>query len=317
MAMNLIRFRIVPTGGWLTPWQADTLTGMLASALGRAHGTERLERDLLEPWRWDQPPFVLSDAFPGDLLPCPACLALWPWPESQRKYVKRTEWLSADQFHELQRGRRPDTTGHPPAPLQSSLRMRNSLDRQSDRTGTAGSLYEVPLAVLSDQDSYLSVYAKVAAGKEKFLVDLLGLLSDSGFGADTSVGQGQFRVEVGFEGASWLEQVEGANAWISLSTFQPSRKDPSEGYWRSFVKYGKLGPDFGVEGVFKRPQWMLRAGSCFREAGSLRDWYGSAIGSDKLLPEATRRELAGAGIHPVHPAFALPVPMKWAPEYQV
>jgi CRISPR-associated protein Csm4 len=313
--MNLVRFRILPNGSWLTPWHADTLTGMLASVLARAHGADRLEGDLLEPWRLGQPPFVLSDAFPGDLLPSPACLALWPWPEAQRKQVKRTEWLSRDQFRTLQSGSRPTVSDYPSEALRRSLRMRNTLDRQSDKTGAAGSLYEVPLAVLSVDHSYLSVYAKIVPGKEQFLRELLGLLSDSGFGADASVGQGQFTLDGGFEGASWLEEVQGGNAWISLSAFQPSTNDSTQGYWRSFVKYGKLGPDFGVGGVFKRPQWMLRAGSCFREQGAPRDWYGRVIGTDEILPEATRTELAGAGIRPVQPAFALAVPMRWAEEY--
>ena len=339
--MKLVRFRIEPTSPWRTPWQADTLTGMMASALARAHGSERLEFDLLEPWRRGEPPFFLSDACPGDLLPSPACLVLCSWPEEERKRVKRTVWLTREQFASLQHGRKPELPGEPPDPFRASVRMRNTLDRQSDRTGELGSLYEVtlhdlahpgpdlvsiyahPLGVTwcrvhkaSEPNPYLSIYAKVSTEGTALLRELLTLLSESGFGADASAGFGQFRIADNFEDASWLAEVESADAWVSLSTFQPAAGNPTDGLWRSFVTYGRLGPDFGVEGVFKRPQWMLRARSCFREQGAPRDWYGRVIGTNELLPQGTANELAARGVRPVQPAFSLAVPMKWAKEYE-
>jgi CRISPR-associated protein Csm4 len=193
--------------------------------------------------------------------------------------------------------------------------MRNTLDRQFDTTGAAGSLYEAPLTLLATVGSYLSVFARIAPGKQRLLIELLGLLADSGFGADASAGQGQFKLQGDPEDASWLAQSIGVNAWISLSTFQPAQADSTAGYWRSFVKYGKLGPGFGVEGIFKRPQWMLRPGACFREEGPVRDWYGRVIGTDQLLPEGVAGGLAASRVCPVQPALALAVPMSWANQY--
>ena len=80
------------------------------------------------------------------------------------------------------------------------------------------------------------------------------------------------------------------------------------------MKYGKLGPDFGVRSVFKRPQFMLRPGACFRQPPPLPEWAGRLIPSEHLIPAATLDELRDRGIHPVQPAFALAVPMKWAKE---
>lgn len=340
MAMNLVRLRIEPTSSWRTPWQADTLTGMMASALARAHGPERLESDLLEPWRRGEPPFVLSDACPGDLLPSPACLVLWSWPEADRKRLKGTVWLTREQFATLQHGRRPELPGEAPDPFRASVRMRNTLDRQSDWTGGLGSFYEVTLDDLAhpgpdlvsiyahpvgvtwcrvhkagEPNPYLSIYAKVSAEGSALLRELLTLLSESGFGADASAGFGHFRIGDDCEDASWLAEVESADAWVSLSTFQPATGDPTDGFWRSFVKYGKLGPDLGVEALFKRPQWMLQPGACFRSNNGLHDWYGRLIPSEELLPESTWQALRSDGKAPVQPAFALAVPMKWAQEY--
>ena len=334
--MNLVRLRIEPLSGWRTPWQADTLTSMMASALARAHGSERLEFDLLEPWRRGEPPFVLSDACPGDLLPSPTSLPLWSWPEADRKRVKRTLWLSREQFTTLQQGLKPELSGEPPDPFRASVRMRNTLNRQSDRTGELGSLYEVTLDDLAhpgpdlvsiyahplgvtwcrvhkadEPNPYLSIYAKVSSEGSALLRELLTLLSESGFGADASAGFGHFRIADDFEDASWLAEVESADAWVSLSTFQPATGDPTDGFWRSFVKYGKLGPDFGVADVFKRPQWMLHPGACFRVGDSARDWYGRCISSEELLADSTRQALDLPGIRPLQPAFALAAPMKW------
>jgi len=314
--VNLVRLRIMPLGAWVTPWHADTLTGLLASTFARAHGGERLKRDLLDPWQAGEPPFVLSDAFPGDLLPAPACLPLWPWPEEKRKQVKRTEWLEPHQFQQLQEGQQPALAPAITKLAVEDVRLRNTLDRIADRTGAPGSLYEIPCTALGYDASYLSVYARLTTGGDSLLRGLVGLLAEAGFGADASVGQGRFEWDGSFDDASWLTEVKAANGWISLSTFQPAPTDPTEGYWRSFVKYGKLGPDFGLDGVFKRPQWMLRPGSCFREQGTVRECYGRLIGTDELLPEGTRKALAGADIHPVQPALALAVPMKWAKEYE-
>jgi CRISPR-associated protein Csm4 len=318
--MKLVRFRLIPKGSWRTPWDADTLMSMLATAGARAHGSAWLEGELLAPWLCGRPPFVVSDACPQDLLPAPAFLPLLTWPDEKRKRVKKAAFLTGEQFAALQHAEQPvlpETTGAESgfaasaACIRSEVRLRNTLDRLTNTTGNAGSLYPLSAMSLANEFTYLSIYARVAPGKEELLRDLLGLLSEMGFGADASVGSGHFDVVGKWDDAMQLEEVQGADSWISLSTFQPAPADPVAGYWQSFVKYGKLGPDFGVEQVFKRPQWMLRAGACFRSPESVRDWYGRLVSTEELLPPDTVEKLAARGIRPVHPAFALAVPMKW------
>jgi CRISPR type III-A-associated RAMP protein Csm4 len=324
--MKLVRFRLQPTGSWRTPWQADTLVSALAAVGARVHGAVWLEQELLGPWRQNDPPFVLSDACPADLLPAPAFLPLLKWPDTERKRVKKAAWLTVEQFAALQRGGKPSLPegagagagfAASAACVASEARLRNTLDRLTDATGNAGSLYPVPAVSLAKGFPHLSVYARVMPGKEELLSRLFSLLAETGFGADASAGFGHFRVAGKFEGASWLTQAAEPDAWVSLSTFQPGANDPTKGYWQSFVKYGKLGPGFGIDGVFKRPQWMLRPGSCFHETNSPRDWYGRLISTEELLAPNTATELAAQGIRPVHPAFALAVPMKWAKELEI
>ncbi len=309
--MGLYRFKIFPESPWLTPWQSDTLAGMLCWSCARTRGGEFLRRELLEPALAGEPRFVLSDAFPDDYLPFPVALRLQNWPADQRKFVKRTRWISTEAFRQLQHG----------APLALNdlittngthrySQLRNTLARQTNTTSEGGSLFSREEWVLEPEMSNLTLYARVAPGFEGFVEELLREVSQSGFGADASAGKGQFRLDSRIDPADWLDKGESAGGCTMLSTFQPSPDDPTEGYWESFTKYGKLGPDFGVDEVFKRPLLMLRAGACFKglpEMGRL----GRCIVMEELLAPAAVAHFSEHGMRLAHLAFGLAVPMPW------
>src|ERR1700675_4642381 len=72
--MKAYRFRIRPLSAWATPWHADTLFGSLCWAWREIAGEQSLEGLLarfLDITIHEPPPFVLSDALPGNLLPFP------------------------------------------------------------------------------------------------------------------------------------------------------------------------------------------------------------------------------------------------------
>lgn len=308
---GLFRIRIRPLSPWLTPWHADTLAGLLCWAYVRAEGPEALRRDLLDRFVAGQPPFVLSDAFPQDMLPFPEALRLASWPPEERKRVKRTVFLERDLFARFQQGERPSPRELLPGkPVQVVANFRNILDRTTDTTGAAGSLFSVQEQVLTKGFNRLDIYVRIAAGLESFLLDLFRCLSETGFGADVSVGRGQFEVEGGLEPADWLDpDGVGGESMVVLSTFQPAASDPIDGCWQSFVKYGKLGPDFGLDNVFKRPLIMLRPGACFRStAMSHRPWMGRAIPMKELLPPDVVRQLRNENVELAHLAYGLAVP---------
>jgi hypothetical protein len=169
------------------------------------------------------------------------------------------------------------------------------------------------LHALSKGIDFLSVYAQVEAGSVELLNELFRLLAATGFAADAGVGQGD--VEVAEAAGPFSLNVAGATGWISLSTFQPAPTDPVTGWWRSFIKYGRLGPELPVTSVFKRPQWMLRPGATFFTSAPPREWYGRWIPSTDLLPETTIAELATEQLNPGQPAFALAVPLRWIDDF--
>lgn len=314
--MKLCRIRLRPLSAWLTPWQADTLTGLLCWALVRLEGQEALRARILGPAAQGNPPFVLSDAFPGDLLPVPALLRLQAWPAEARKTVKRSRWISADAFRQFQAGSPLELDDlNCNEGISTHEQLHNTISRATNTTGMPGSLFAQEEMILEgdperDGSDTLTIYARLVPEIEPTLRELFEALSSSGFGADASVGKGSFDLAPDLEPADWLDaSAGGANGVVVLSTFQPGPQDPIEGAWESFTKYGKLGPDFGIENVFKRPLVALRPGSCFRVSPP-RPFLGRAIPMAELLSKAACDDLRTRGAEVMHLAFGLAVPAR-------
>lgn len=314
---TLVRLTLKPLGVWTTPWQADSLLGAMACAWARSRGQDALRRDFLEPWLAHEPLFVVSDAFPGDSLPAPASLPLWwDWPAEKRKNVKKHRWMTVADFRRVQEGKKPNLED-PGISIQDRVRLRNTVSRVSNTAGDGGELFEVPFSNLSRADAALTVFVRAATGGMRILVEALEMLGWTGYGADASVGHGGFELNGDQTHCHELDNVPDADGFISLSTFQPAAADPVDGFWRLFVKYGKLAPEFHSTAVFKRPQVMLAAGACFRTKRLPKPFYGAPIGPERLLSKNARESLAAHGIHPLQAAFGLAVPVTWQSEVKL
>lgn len=321
--MELYRLKLRPLSPWRTPWQADTLAGMLCWACARTEGSDILWQQILEPALRGAPPFVLSDAFPGELLPLPEFVRLQDhWPSDQLKAVRKARWLQQEAFRRAQAGQSLSLVDLPAdEPLKPHAHTRNMLDRLTNTTAAGGQLFTLPEYWLEEKStsssaaSYLSVYVRLAPGFEEKLLALFTEVSETGFGADASVGKGQFELLSGLEPMSQLDEIaasngvldETRNGLIALSTFQPSESDPTDGGWQAFTKFGKLGPDFGLENVFKRPLVMLRPGAFFRST-QVHPVLGRAIPMDQLLSPDACQQPRDKGAEIAHLAFGLAVP---------
>lgn len=285
--------------------------------MARLKGRAQMYEDIQRPALDGLPPFVISDAFPNDLLPMPASARLQALSAAERKEIKHARWVSAEAFRRAQAGEpiaRPDFvhTG----PYCTYDRWRNSIDRQEGSAGGRGGgifgTAETTLAV-SESASCLSVYARVTDQWSERLLELLRELSATGFGADVSVGRGHFEVIGSAEDASWLDDVPSdCSGLISLSSFQPAASDPTDGFWEAFTKYGKLGPDLAADSVFKSPLLMFRPGAVFARRDR-RQYVGRAVPMAELLTRKTVKQLSAAGVEVAHLAFGLAVPFPVAP----
>ncbi len=277
----------------------------------RAEGDAVLRREIVDPALEGRPPFVLSDAFPDDQLPVPMVVRLDGWQAADRKRVKRARWLSEEVFRRVQGGGRANLLDlSSAAGFHEYVQLRNTIGRDSNTTAREGGLFPTDETVLDRGVKCLSVYARIRDDFADFFWRLLRELADWGFGADRSAGKGQFRLESELEPADALDGPAGAGGCVVLSTFQPAADDPTDGAWDAFTKYGKLGPDFGLENVFKRPMILLRPGACFRRPAS-KGWLGRAIPMRELLAQDVVAQLEGRGASVVHWAFGLCVPLEW------
>jgi CRISPR-associated protein Csm4 len=309
--MDLYRFRLVPESPWRTPWQADTLSGLLCWTCARTEGDDVLRQQLIEPALAGRPPFVLSDAFPGDRLPLPAAVRTLDVPAELRKPLKRARWLLPESFRRLQAGTIPGTGEMlRDAGTLDYTQLRNTIGRASNTTNSGGGLFPTEESVLKKGIRHLTIYARVVPEFVEPFGRLVQELAQWGFGSDRTAGKGQFRLDGGLERVADLDEPADADGCVVLSTFQPSASDPTDGAWEAFTKYGKLGPDFGLENVFKKPMIVLRPGASFRVPAP-RGWLGRAIPMQDLLAHEVVGHLQGIGANVIHWAFGLCLPMRW------
>jgi len=314
--MRLHRLTLIPRSPWRTPWQADTLAGALCAVAARTRGPEFLRSRLIDPMLAGKPPFVLSDALPGDLFPIPIWLRLAEWPlGTDLKAVKRARWLTRDDFKLTRAGGvpPPDRLIPDSLVLMNDARRHNTLARDSDASLEDGGLFSRPDAVLvsrRDDNARLAVYFRACNDEATdLLLDLMYELSLTGFGADTATGRGQFDLAGEAQPVPDLDVLPpNANGVVVLSTFQPAPDDPVDGLWDAFSKFAMLGPDLGLADVRKHTLILFRPGAVFRTAGVPVPFFGRALPMDLILPKPTAAELCGRGIEIIHPAFGLALP---------
>ncbi len=310
--METFRLKIRPLSPWQTPWQSDTLAGLLCWAYGRNEGSQALTQNLLTRFVSGDPPFILSDAFPGDLFPIPDVVRTAPWPIEHRKKVGKAVYLHRAAFQKFMNGEHLSMDDLAAAdPIRATLRTRNMISRISNTTGDAGSLFALREHMLDQSQDFLSVYVRLQPNEIPFVLDLFHSLQQTGFGADTTSGNGEFEIIDEFEPMPWLDYRDPQSSHFTvLSTFQPAANDSVNGLWQPFIKYGKVGPDFGLENVFKRPLVMFRSGACFQEMQPASEWVGRVIEMDELLSSDAIKALRNENIEICHIATGLTVPYR-------
>lgn len=296
--MNIYKILLHFKTGLLTPLHADTLFGHLCWVIAYQEGDTGLKK-FLEPFKNGDPPFVLSDGFPGNFLPKPLSVEFNIDNLDERKELKKTDLLSSDDFFSVLKGKkfryRPAVT-----PVKTSLTIHNAISRVSNTTLPDGGLYSLEETFI-DPTVHITIYIKAKSGEENRAEELFKELSNTGYGRKKSIGKGHFTIAGNIEEFKGFDEAEkNANGFITLSNFCPDTNDPTEGLYKTFVKYGKLGEEFTFCGnPFKRPLVMIKTGSVFKTEGPPKDFYGRMI--EKIAP-AKEKEVVHYGY-----AFAVPI----------
>lgn len=285
--MKTYRLNLKPLSSFLTPWQADTIFGSLCWLMTQREGENAL-LEFLQEYKNGQPAFILSDGMPGEYLPIPDHLSVVTSKGNSlhefqnAKKLKKTLWVKAEAFEAIRKGQIAVQIEARIKAFKAATTLHSSINRMSGTTGDEGSLFELEEYALETKGAInetISIYIKIREGWQDKVFSLFKDLSLSGYGKKKSVGKGSFKIIGDLEDISGkFSALEKANGFISLSNFVPAKNDPTEGFYKTFVKYGKLGGEFTFCGKpFKKPLMMIKAGAVFMTDGPPKDFYGRMI----------------------------------------
>ena len=302
--MKTYRVRLSLDSASLSAWQSDTIFGHLCWTVRYEEGEEALGQFLV-PFLAGEPPLVLSNGFPGGLLPRPVLPPELPpgleMPKRDQvaamrrvRQGKGINHVDLDEFNAICQGERV-LLRPKEARVESHTVLKNLINRLTGTTAgseaeeaAGGNLYDLQEIVYLKRKGLLgkkmpvpiSIYLKVTDDSwKKRTRKLFGQMALAGFGAKKSAGYGRFKVE-SFEPFDGFAAPDGANGFVSLSNFVPAQADPLEGHYETLVKYGKLGEEFASSSAispFKFPLLMLAAGATFSDDNP-RDFYGRMVG---------------------------------------
>jgi len=287
MNVYCYRLRLAPGSRFGTPLLADSLFGALCWEVVRRQGEPDLLK-MLERFRKGDPPFIISNAFPGDLLPRPLVLAEAPG--------KKSAWVTNEEFIAIREGRaafHPQETPEALSEIRELHACGNQVFETHDWTWSP--------EWAKDGPGYFSIYARVSPEWVQPLKKLLQSMGANGFGQRRGTGRGQFTMDTAPEACPWLDPMPFESGFVSLSNFVPQETDPARGRWSLRVKYPKSSGGSGH--TLKGRLLQLEAGSCFQCPGRPRRWYGG------MIPAKT-----GDSDGPLQYGLALAIGIKWPTE---
>jgi CRISPR-associated protein Csm4 len=296
--MNTWRIRIRPLSPWASPWRSDTIFGAICWRWLELypHNFQSIIDDFQNG---GHPPFLLSDAWPDNLLPVPAHIHLEAEAAGDRKKWKPPLYVPESLFRRIAAGHDNSARGIVSNVVRRVTRVQTAIDRESGKAAE-GQLFETDCEYLDSGQGLLAVYLRTNRYLDS-LVACFQALALTGYGKKSSTGLGQFELLGEPESCEWLDTVPNANAFVALNHFVPAPTDPVDGLWRTHVTFPKFHSN-SARNVFKGAIVMLTPGSVFRAGGARpRPWYGSVIPVPQ--PEMPKA---------VHYALCFPTPVVWS-----
>ncbi len=288
--MVLYRAVIQPVMSFASPLQGDTLFGAFCWSYRYCYGEEELTK-LLGAVKTGTQQVVFSNAFPEGTLPLPLGIrdtaADFEWIEAKEerkrayenhKKLKSAKYVTREWFRKIQKG---DYAGFSAGLCDERVIERsvvhNMVSRQEGivrKIEEGGSLYEGD-EFFPEKGCRYDVYILSSLPEDQLrtVSDMMFLL---GIGKDKSTGKGAFEVE------GWYEERElltcgRSNGFVALSNFIPAQSDPTEGRYKTLVKYGKLDREYAMSEIpFKKPMIFLQAGAVFMDQ-QVKLHYGRCV----------------------------------------
>ncbi len=287
--MAIYRYHITPCSGFATPLRSDTLYGHLLWAAAMVEGEARVKA-LIESFADGAPPFILSSALPADHLPMPPLplisrarfkaqfagkgdlreqlqsyksfrkngywsLRLW---HSLRGNISQEALFNAWLAGESSRAN-PGQKNDAPDEKTMAYQPHVSIDRRNGSVLDQGGLF-FSKGIWYRPGTDLDLY--VQAEDLDVFETLFRHIEAVGYGADRSVGMGQFSFtrDESFDATPFY--AEGSHK-LNLSVCFSEELADYEGYWIPMVKHGRAWNGFGERNPFKKPFFAFAEGSLF------------------------------------------------------
>lgn len=288
--MVLYKANIKPLASFTSPLQSDTFFGAFCWSYRYLYGKEALVK-LLQKSVNGRPQIIFSNAFPADYLPLP--MGVYDQErvrygeieksnakkayEKDKKY-KKCSLVSRKAFQEIQQGiRRGYSKYLDSEQITQNGIMHNMVNRADGNVGHSdggGNLF-VGNEFFVKPEKTFDVYILSELNRE-LIEQVLLLMFELGIGADKSTGKGCFKLQ-SFNREMKLYSVEGANGYVAISNFIPDSDDPVDGWYKTFVKYGKLDREYAAGRFpFKKPLLYIQAGAIFK-ANDVKLYYGKLM----------------------------------------
>ena len=294
----LYRVKIRPKASYISKLQSDTFSGAFFWSYRYLYGEDELRELLTSAWE-GHPKIVFSNAFPENTLPLPLGIydearnidsvtdkAKRKRAYQQNKKYKKCHFLSREAFLKVRTG---EWRGYSSSLSKGSEEEIESVHNMVPRggSGEADAGADAELFSLEERFADDAVYDLYILTEldDKRLRDTLELMFTLGIGAKKSVGKGAFELilpvneQTPLGKEEELASLSGSNAFLALSNFIPAKDDPTEGNYKTLVKYGKLDRELSVaEQPFKKPLLFLEAGAVFRCGDKVvKPCYGSCL----------------------------------------
>jgi CRISPR-associated protein Csm4 len=245
--MQLYKTTITPTSNFATPLKGDTLFGQICWGVYYSLGKKRLSK-LLQEYK-NRPFLVVSDAFAKGYLPKPKMPSYLLGEESDEKKKNRKKiWLRLNElksgkYNQAKTNKELMTIEH-----TDDIVMHNSINYQGFHTKKGFDPYGEREFILEENDIYLLLDNKQLKLDE--LENAFDLVSQMGYGKDTTIGKGRFTYSRFKEVNNFFGD---SKYYMSLSPISPQGLECKNIYYDPFTKFGKFGLNRAYKNSFKKP----------------------------------------------------------------
>jgi CRISPR-associated protein Csm4 len=271
--MKLIKLKITPLSSFGTFPKGDMIFGHFANYLF-THSELDSESILLKKYLEDKSPkIIFSDFLPDGYLPKPT-LPLNCFGENiDKKEFSKKNWIKIEN---LQNGKLSsyDSVEF----FREKSVTRNSINRLTFTTDDSGPftpystkeiefLYQPVVYIMYDEKSF----------DEDRVIEILNQIGCSGFGKKSSIGKGQFEVEIdkSFKGFKTHSQLDlESNYYLTISpTLLNEEQNIKNAYYNLFNRFGKY---HSSNTPFKKPLLMCDSGAVVKLQEN-KEYIGRAI----------------------------------------